>query len=454
MAGELLEVQDERTIIKDDCVAYFHRHIKSRTSSLIGLEYELILIDRTTSLSVPFFGVRSLSSIFKGLLSYGYAPVHDDGLIVGLKRRATVVSLEPGGQMEFSSSPLRLVSDILVELEIFLRELDEVCNRLAISLLPIGFRPFGDVSSVATVPRKRYLHMMPILEKVTGASAGQKMTASMQVSVDYFSERHAGKLLKLGVACQPYIVALFANSPYSAAVSSRYKSHRMHAWTLFDQQRAGIPDFMLSAEFVPNAFEHYVEWALDKPVLFIQREGELIHMNDLSFRDYMRLGARSGGATLQDWVMHLGTLYPEARLKNVVEFRSADTCASPFAASLAAFWKGLAYSEEALDGALDFLGGQALNELNIKYAQAAEFGMKGVDSSGISLASGIQRLVELASEGLDCQGAADTEREYLRSLQRMISAGYSPADLMLKDGAPLWFSTARKRGDPNDICLP
>lgn len=454
MAGEMLEVQDERTIVKDDCIAYFHRHIKQKTSALIGLEYELILIDRATSLSVPFFGTRSLSSVFNGLLRYGYLPVHDDGLIVGLKRRATIISLEPGGQVEFSSSPLRLVSDIVVELEVFLRELNEVCNRLAISPLPIGYRPFGSVSSVATVPRTRYLHMMPILEKVTGASAGQKMTASMQVSVDYFSEQHAGKLLRLGVACQPYIVALFANSPYCFSGSSRYKSHRMYAWTLFDRQRSGIPDFMLSAEFVPNAFEHYVEWALDKPVLFIQREGQLIHMNDLSFRDYMRQGGRSGGATLQDWVMHLGTLYPEARLKNIVEFRSADTCAPPFAASLAAFWKGLAYNEDALDGALDFLGGQTLLELNGKYAQAAEFGMKGIDSSGVSLTLGIQRLVELASQGLACQEGADLEREFLRSLEVMISSGHSAADLMLKEGASLWRSPPPIRRGPLDICLP
>lgn len=437
MAGELLKLHRAR-ITKDDCIAYFHSHTKLTASALIGLEYELILVDRTTSFSVPFFGERSLSSIFKELINYGYSPIYDNGLIVGLKRRATVVSLEPGGQVEFSSSALRFVYEIVIELDIFMHELYEVCHSLAISLLPIGYRPVGGVSSVATVPRARYLQMMPMLEKSAGGSASQKMTASMQVSVDYFSELHAGKLLRLGVFCQPYIVALFANSPYSSAHVSRYKSHRMYTWTLFDQQRSGIPEFMLSNGFVSNAFEHYVEWAFDKPLLFIQREGQLIHMEDLSFRDYMRLR----GATLQDWVMHLGTLYPEARLKNIVEFRSADTCAPPLAASLAAFWKGLAYNEEALDGALDFLGEQSLSELNRKYAQATEFGMKGIDSSGISLASGIQRLVELASQGLSYQEGAVGESEFLHSLRGMISSGLSPADLMLKEGTPSCLSTA------------
>ena len=143
MAAELLEVLGARAITKEDCIAYFHRHIKRRTSALIGLEYELILIDKATSLSVPFFGLRSLSSIFKGLLGYGYSPVYDDGLIIGLRRGGTVISLEPGGQVEFSSSALRLVSDVVIELEVFLRELDRVCQGLAISLLPIGYRPYG-----------------------------------------------------------------------------------------------------------------------------------------------------------------------------------------------------------------------------------------------------------------------------------------------------------------------
>jgi glutamate--cysteine ligase len=434
MAYEVHEVQETPMLLKDECIDYFHQHIKPRTSALVGLEYELILIDKATFLSIPFFGLRSLSSILKGLLSYGYSPVYDNGLVVGLTRGATVVSLEPGGQVEFSSSPLRLVSDLVVELDRFLHELNEVCRRLAISLLPIGYRPFCDVASVATVPRTRYLHIMPILEKVTDASIGPKMTASMQISVDYFSEQHAGKLLKLGIACQPYIVALFANSPYCSTVASRYKSHRMYAWTLFDPRRTGIPDFIFDTDFASSAFEHYVEWALDKPVLFIQREGQLIQINDLSFRDYMGRGTRSGDATLQDWLMHLGTLFPEARLKNVIEFRSADTCASPLAASLAAFWKGVAYNEDALDGALDFLGGQTLPGLNRKYAQAAEFGMRGTDSSGVSFASGIQRLVEFASQGLACQEGADLDRAFLQSLKGIISAGYSPADLMRLEG--------------------
>ncbi|PZP04933.1 glutamate--cysteine ligase [Pseudomonas sp. NFPP10] len=453
MAAELLEVLGARAITKEDCIAYFHRHIKRRTSALIGLEYELILIDKATSLSVPFFGLRSLSSIFKGLLGYGYSPVYDDGLIIGLRRGGTVISLEPGGQVEFSSSALRLVSDVVIELEVFLRELDRVCQGLAISLLPIGYRPYGGVASVATVPRTRYLHMMPILEKVSGASAGQKMTASMQISVDYFSEQHAGKLLQLGVACQPYIVALFANSPYFSAVTSRYKSHRMHAWTQFDQQRSGIPEFMLHAHFSAHAFEHYVDWALEKPLLFIQREGQLIHMNDLSFRDYMRLGAASGAATLQDWIMHLGTLYPEARLKNIVEFRSADTCAPHFAASLAAFWKGLAYSEEALDAALDMLGAQTPSELNRKYAQAAEFGMAGVDGAGNSLAEGIGRLVGLAAQGLQYQGVTKLESGYLQALNEMIATGQSAADLMLNKGVPICLGANPKIAYSNIKCV-
>lgn len=436
MASEGLEVSGAGAITKEDCIAYFHRHIKRRTSALIGLEYELILIDKATSLSVPFFGLRSLSSIFKGLLGYGYSPVYDNGLIIGLKRGGVVISLEPGGQVEFSSSALRLVSDIAIELDVFLRELGQVCRCLAISLLPIGYRPYGGVASVATVPRTRYLHMMPILEKVSGASAGQKMTASMQVSVDYFSEQHAGKLLQLGIACQPYIVALFANSPYVSSATSRYKSHRMHAWTLFDQQRSGVPDFMLCAQFSAGTFERYVDWALEKPLLFIQRQGQLIHMNHLSFRDYLRLGAASGAATLQDWIMHLGTLYPEARLKNIVEFRSADTCAPPFAASLAAFWKGLAYSEDALDAALDRLGRQMPSELSRQYAQAAEHGMAGVDAQGNSLAEGIRCLVELAAQGLSDQGASNIESGYLHTLNELIAAGKSAADLMLNMGVP------------------
>ena len=156
----------------------------------------------------------------------------EGGLIVGLRREAASVSLEPGGQLEFSGSPHNDVAPLLSELVHFLDELRPVCERLAIAIVCTGYRPFGSARSVATVPRRRYRELMPLLTEQARMATGQKMTASMQVSLDYTSELHAGHLLQLGLKCQPLIVAMFGNSPLSQGRPTRWNSYRMQTLSL------------------------------------------------------------------------------------------------------------------------------------------------------------------------------------------------------------------------------
>ncbi|MBU6958361.1 hypothetical protein KRR23_11505 [Pseudomonas sp. CVAP len=434
MAGEATWNSSEIFITEKDCIQFFHASKKTREQRLIGLEYELILVDRMTLLSVPFFGLRSLSRILLTLLPLGYVPIYDAGMLVGLKRGGTLVTLEPGGQIEFSSSPRRLIADVLLELHTFLKELLDVCESLALTILPIGYRPYGTVSSVQTVPRTRYLEMMPLLERSSQSSAGQKMTASMQVSLDFVSERHAGQMLQLGLKCQPYIVALFANSPFFESGVSPFKSYRMHVWSMFDQARSGIPEFILDPTFADRAFECYTQWALHKPVLFISRNDTLIHLNGLTFHDFLTHGFQSYRAVPQDWVMHLGTLYPEARMKNVVELRSADTCSPPFVAALSAFWKGLAYDDEALESALDLLHVKDANVLKFLYLEASKCGLSGRSPGLGTFKEATRHLVGLAAEGLSRQLAPSAEVAHLDVLIDMVERGLSPSDIMLKSG--------------------
>ena len=91
-----------------DCIRFFHDSIKPLHGRRVGLEYEMVLIDKLTSLAVPFFGHRSLSTLLGELVPRGWQPVLEGGLIVGLRREAASVGLEPGGQLEFSGSPHNL----------------------------------------------------------------------------------------------------------------------------------------------------------------------------------------------------------------------------------------------------------------------------------------------------------------------------------------------------------
>lgn len=415
-----------RTI--EDCKQYFHDRVSPPSKKMLGLEYELILVDKLTTLFVPYFGQRGLSKLLSELVKHGYEKVMDAGCIMGLKRAHTCISLEPGGQLEFSSSPCQSADDISQQLTRFLSELYPICERLGIAILMTGYRPFGRADLVDTIPRSRYVMLMPLLEKFSALSNEQKMTASIQVSLDYHSQSHAGKSLLLASKCQPYIVALYANSPVSNGFLSTMKSYRMYTWSRFAPDRCGIPGFMFAADFAENTFSYYTDWAINRQLLFIIRNDQLISVDGITFAEYLKNGYHDYEPQLSDWVAHLGTLFPEARLKNVIEVRSADTCSPGFAVALAALWKGLLYDEAALEEALAILSPAGKIETESLYQQAFAKGMDASTRDGRRFAKVLSDLLNIAQQGLARASNCGKDIIELETLSRAVRNRQSPAD--------------------------
>nr|WP_314488949.1 glutamate-cysteine ligase family protein [uncultured Pseudomonas sp.] len=405
------------------CAEYFKNFIKPRSVSLIGLEYELMLIDNVSDSNVAYFGKRGIAALLTLMTLDGYAPELAGGLIIGLSKGYSRISLEPGGQIEFASTAQSNIAAIQLELDSFLHSLGRACLQLSISWKAIGYRPLATSSVISTIPHPRYLHLMPGLGHCKGSEAQQKMTASMQVSVDYHSASHAGQLLRLGFLIQPYIVAVCANSHSAHDGGASTKSRRIKTWNLFDQRRCDAAHYLLEGKALSNTFCDYANWALDKKLLLLQRKGRFLSIPDMTFRNYLKQGIGTHSAQWHDWVMHLGTLYPYARLKNVVEFRAADSCPPQFAIALAALWKGIAYSQSAIEASLELAGQPTACELRRLYDEAATIGLSGRDIRRNTFATGICKLLAIAELGL-----SHSEHKLLQPLQKSAITGRYPAD--------------------------
>lgn len=415
----------------EDCKKYFCNNVSPISKKMLGLEYELILIDKLTTLYVPYFGERSLSSVLLQLAAKGYNIIMDASFIIGLERNNTTISLEPGGQLEFSTSPTQSASETSKQLEKFLSELYPICERLGVAILHTGYRPFGLASLVDTIPRSRYTTLMPHLEKLSALSNEQKMTASIQVCLDYHSHIHAGKSLLLASKCQPFIVALFSNSPIYNGVFSNLKSFRMFTWSKFVPDRSGIPAFIFENDFTENTFDYYTEWAINRRILFILRKGKLISIEKISFVEFLRNGYLDYQPLLDDWIAHLGTLFPEARLKNVIEVRSADTCNPKFACGLAAFWKGLLYDDQATDEALMLLKFYDLDQTKSLYHQAYRKGMNATAPDGRTFYTLVSELLDIACRGLTRIDGSEGDILELEHLRNAVKTKKFPADILM-----------------------
>src|SRR5688500_20356616 len=96
----------------DDLLVPFHEAIKPPSQFRVGTEAEKhgLLADSLTP--VPFEGERSVSRVLALLAErYGWQPEreHDAAPVIALRRGQASITLEPAGQLELSSAPLRTI---------------------------------------------------------------------------------------------------------------------------------------------------------------------------------------------------------------------------------------------------------------------------------------------------------------------------------------------------------
>ena len=163
------------------------------------------------------------------------------------------------------------------------------------------------------------------------------------------------KKLRVSLALQPVVTALFANSPFVDGKPSGFLSFRSHIWLNTDDARTGMLPFAFEDGF---GFERYADYALDVPMYFVIRDGQYINVAGESFRAFLegKLPQLPGEKpTIKDWEDHLSTLFPEVRLKQFLEMRGADMGDETSVPALSAFWAGLLYDDVSLEAAWELV---------------------------------------------------------------------------------------------------
>ena len=223
--------------------------------------------------------------------------------------------------------------------------------------------------------------------------------------------------LRLTVALQPVMIALFANSRILEGKDSGYASYRAHIWEDTDPDRTGILPFIFEDGM---GFERYVDYILDVPMYFIERDGQLIDMSGKSFRAFMSGNLPENKlyqATPKDWEDHLTTAFPEVRLKKYLELRGTDSVNPPLLYALAAFWVGLLYSEDSLAEAEALIKNWSIQD-HITFRQ--EVSLNGLNTAvpktGRIIKDFAPSLISLAEKGLAAQPSQKEGAKYLLSL--------------------------------------
>ena len=312
-------VDSEVVESRDALVAWFEAGCKPAGPFRVGTEHEKIPFYRADHSPVPYGGERGIRALLEGMCAHlGWERIEDGENLIGLydAKGEGAISLEPGGQFELSGAPLHDAHATADELDRHLTACRTVAEPLGIGFLTLGMSPKWSLAETPVMPKSRYAIMARYMPKV--GTRGLDMmfrTATVQANLDFASERDMVAKMRVGLALQPAIAALFANSPFTDGKLNGLLSARSEIWRHTDPARTG----MLAFAFEPGmGFERYVDYALDVPLYFVKRGDHYQDVAGASFRDLLagRLSQAPGErATLADWANHLSSIFPEVRLK-------------------------------------------------------------------------------------------------------------------------------------------
>ena len=140
-------------------------------------------------------------------------------------------------------------------------------------------------------------------------------------------------------------------------------------------------------------------------------------------------------ATLDDYKLHLTTLFPEVRLKNTIEVRSADSVPVPLLVALVAVWTGVLYDERALGEAAELTEAWRYDDVESARRIWIRAGLHGdfLGRPGFDVAA---RLLEIARGGLKrrarVNATGQSEAVWLEPIERLVAERKSPADALIE----------------------
>lgn len=417
-------------------VAHHARGERVRGDWKVGTEHEKFGYAWPSMTPLAYGSSPGIRAVLDGFAEEpDWVPQVDHGQVIALAGPRGSIALEPGGQIELSGQPFKTIHETKVELDEHVASLRRLSARLGIRWLWIGAQPLHDLDAIDWMPKQRYAVMRAYLPTRGGLARDMmQMTSTVQANLDYADERDMGEKLQTAMGISSIVTAMFANSPFRAGRVTGLKSFRASVWSDTDPDRQGLLPFVFDGAL--PTYERWAEWALDVPMFFIVRDDAYVPARGLPFREFWRSGLQGHRATMEDWELHLSTLFPDVRLKTYLEVRTADCVPPEYICALPALWKGTLYTNDSRAAAWDLVKRWSLDErwahrtaVTVDALQAPVPGSKG---KTVDLA---RELVAIAEAGLSAQAQAGGHADegiHLAPLAALTRSGRSPADLLLE----------------------
>lgn len=343
---------------KKALVEYFQQGCKPEGRLTLGLEVEHFI----THPGGEPAAFAEVQSVMRQMQKNDDAPIFIDGEYMGYNTALYSVSLEPACQLEVSLMPQNSVIKIMDLYNQFYLQLSMTLAARGLRAWTVSYHPTRRAEELPLIPKQRY-EAMDRYFKNTGSCGIQMMraTASVQLSVDYFSERDFVQKMRVACLLTPFFALLSDNAVCYQAHRNNAYSVRTRIWQDVDSDRCGVPPHLMDPDF---GFASYAQTVLTRPLIVALRGNRTKAVGRKSAQELY------GGHLSQKEVEHiLSMFFFDVRLKSYLEIRGADCMPPKYIAAYAQLVKTIFGSQAAMQNILrHYDGATTVDIANAKMA--------------------------------------------------------------------------------------
>ncbi len=377
---------DKREVI-GEIESFLRSGEKAQKKRLIGVEVEHFIINNDTKKAVPYLGKGGIEELLQELSEQAIHTKMENQHILGLEFENYEITLEPGAQIEISMHPMHSLQEVERVYAEFRIMLEEALKKRNAHAETVGYLPYGSVEEIEIIPGNRY-HALHALYQKTGTMGRNMMrgTASVQFSVDYYSEQDFRNKYRLAYLLSPALSLLSFNSLVFEAKKNTHYLLKNYIWAHTDPARTGIIPTIFEEDF---GYRSYAEYACSTPLYYETEE-------------------------LKEMDAYLAETYPHVRTRgNCLELRFADSMPIKYALSYVAFVLGLIESEEEILSLLKELP-YTISDIEYANEQVDRYGYRAM-VYGQNIGDLLEHLLEISRQNLPKEHLI-----YLREAERLI----------------------------------
>ena len=413
--------------LKEEIKSVILAPLEAWDERMIGVELEDFIYDKKSKrIPVNPGSEYSASDLLKNLID----------LQVNDKYKA-YYSIEPGGQIEWASTPRRSLHDVQIELNSHQKRLNHLLTAHQLEKIDLSVEPIYLPNEIDFIDHKKY-ELMHELFLRTGKHGPWMMrnTTSIQINIDILSKTDAEEMAFLADCLTPFCVLLFANGPFMAGNPANNSNHRYNFWNDTDPSRCG------------NLFDHgihnkdqlldkFVDIVLDAPSIFSVSISNDIKKFDGSLKQWLHALEQSDVLDEHKINIALHQIFTHVRFKkHVLEIRGTDRPPTGFEIAPAAFWVGLLTVDSIRDQLMKIFSRWSLDERKIANTNASILSLSNIGPAGKNMMEWINIFSVLAIDGLKIRSESlhiDNEQDLFTPYLKMINERGIPAIFMQDD---------------------